>query len=119
MDWGLCRTFEKGKWGLRKKLHFPTYYYYGGIFIDFSGYWFWLITAFIDDQSEGTIWKTWVWDKFFIFVQLFRRWFWCLIRVENEQTNNLEKYRTILEIPELDNYEEDTKVEETSHKKMI
>jgi hypothetical protein len=118
IDWGLCRTFAKGKWGLRKKTHYPNAVYYAGICIDFLGYWLWLVTAFIND-GEGTFWSSFFWLKFFIFVQLFRRWFWCLIRVENEQTNNLEKYRTILEIPELDTYEEDMKLEENNLKKMV
>jgi hypothetical protein len=31
----------------------------------------------------------------------------------------LEKYRTLLEIPEINDYEEDIKVEESKYKKMI
>ena len=37
----------------------------------------------------------------------FRRAQWSLIRLENEQLNNFEKYRTILEIPAVKEDEED------------
>jgi hypothetical protein len=36
-----------------------------------------------------------------MFAEGFRRALWALFRLENEQVNNFEKYRTILEIPPL------------------
>lgn len=33
--------------------------------------------------------------------EIYRRVLWALFRVENENVNNLEKYRTFLEIPQL------------------
>jgi len=33
--------------------------------------------------------------------EAFRRALWSLFRVENENVNNFEKYRTIMEIPKL------------------
>jgi len=36
-----------------------------------------------------------------IMVEAFRRTFWALIRVENEQFNNFEKYRDVLQIPDI------------------
>jgi hypothetical protein len=38
-------------------------------------------------------------------LELFRRWQWALIRIENEQVNNLEKYRHVLDIPEVTDYD--------------
>jgi hypothetical protein len=37
--------------------------------------------------------------------EAFRRSQWSLFRVENENVNNLEKYRNILEIPKLSDEE--------------
>ena len=34
-------------------------------------------------------------------LEIIRRIVWCIIRIENENTTNPEKYRTILTIPEL------------------
>jgi len=38
---------------------------------------------------------------FLAVAELFRRYIWALIRIENEQVSNLEQYRYILEVPEL------------------
>ena len=71
----------------------------------------WLLTAFI--ETDDMFFDTYTYETLYAFLGVFRRWFWALLRVENEHVNNFEKYRTILEIPELDDYEADTKVEET------
>jgi hypothetical protein len=41
--------------------------------------------------------------------ELFRRGQWAIIRLENEQVNNLEKYRTFLEIPPVREEEEESR----------
>ena len=43
----------------------------------------------------------------FIFAEAFRRALWALLRVENEQNNNLEAYRTIPYIPPIVEDEDD------------
>ena len=59
-----------------------------------------MITAFID--LDGYPFLTGITYGTLIGVlELFRRWQWSLIRIENEQVNNLEKYRHILDIPEV------------------
>jgi predicted AAA+ superfamily ATPase len=40
------------------------------------------------------------------FIEAFRRAQWALLRVENENVNNFEKYRTFLEVPEVQEDEE-------------
>jgi hypothetical protein len=111
MDWGLCRTKAAGKWGLRDKLTYPVHCYYTASVLNIIIRWTWLSTAFI--EKDYTFLDTYAWGTFKEFLSVFRRWFWALLRIENEHVNNFEKYRTILEIPELDDYEADTKVEET------
>lgn len=39
--------------------------------------------------------------------EAFRRAQWAVLRVENENINNYEKYRSILEIPEMKDEEEE------------
>jgi hypothetical protein len=49
-------------------------------------------------------------------IDFIRRFFWTLIRLENEQINNPEGYRQILEIPEV--IEHDDKNERVEEKKL-
>ena len=42
-----------------------------------------------------------------------------MIRIENEQVNNLEKYRHVLDIPDVTDYVEDSKREETKYGAMV
>jgi septin family protein len=35
-----------------------------------------------------------------MFIEALRRTQWALIRIENENVNNFERYRTVLQIPE-------------------
>ena len=71
----------------------------------------WLVPVFLDTQ-------TFPWVASFGFgtmigvLELFRRWQWCLIRIENESVNNLEAYRYILDIPLVNDYEENKQKEE-------
>lgn len=42
-------------------------------------------------------------DTFLILsIEVFRRAQWAILRVENENCNNFEQYRTVLQIPEFD-----------------
>lgn len=43
--------------------------------------------------------KLWGWILLSAFLELWRRWCWSLIKIENENINNFEKYRDITEIP--------------------
>jgi septin family protein len=45
-------------------------------------------------------------------VEGFRRAQWSLIRIENENVNNFERYRNILQIPAFKDDEEETEQEE-------
>ena len=52
-------------------------------------------------------------------IDMTRRFFWTLIRLENEQVNNPEGFREILEIPEITEQEEiDSRVEEKNYAKI-
>lgn len=85
---------------LRDKLMYPSTYYYVAMLINFILRLIWLVgfiqLSFIDSVLEGEI-KIF----FFSFVEILRRIIWTTLRVENENVNNLEKYRSIMEIPSL------------------
>ena len=118
MDWGLCRCSEPGKYGLRQVINYKPSFYYYAIVSDLLLRFTWIVRALIDVNSFP--WFSGVWHGTFIgALELFRRWQWAIIRIENEQVNNLEKYRHVLDIPDVTDYVEDTKIEETKYSAMV
>ena len=96
MDWNL--GYLKAKYFfLREKLQYPIYFYYCALIINFILRFTWLINFFIFTDKEFDEIKVFV----FSILEIFRRTQWAFFRVENENQNNFEKYRTFLEIPEL------------------
>ena len=95
MDWGLLRTREKGKWGLRHKLMYPVWFYYFAAFTNLTLRFVWVIPlAFqllIPSFSLSHLHVLLI-----SIAELFRRAQWALLRIENENVNNFEKYRNIL-----------------------
>jgi len=51
MDWGLLRSKEPGKYGLRDKLHYPAWCYYWCIFWDCLLKCTWMIAAGLDSKQ--------------------------------------------------------------------
>lgn len=99
MDWGLLRTKEPGRYGLRDKLNYPTWFYYYAIVSDLILRFTWLITIMPLGNPNSAFNNFQVMSFILILSECFRRAQWSLIRVENEQNNNFEKYRTIPIIP--------------------
>lgn len=97
MDWGLLR-FKSKYLLLRDNIVYPKNYYYLGMLSNLLLRFAWLIN-FVDFKPLG------VHDEVKIFIlmvlEVYRRIQWGLFRIENENTNNPEKYREILEIPQL------------------
>lgn len=52
-------------------------------------------------------------------IDMTRRFFWTLIRLENEQINNPEGFRSILEIPEINEQETNERTEEKKYAQMF
>lgn len=101
IDWGLFRSREKGKWLLRHKIMFPSYFYYVGIVTNLLMRLAWTTTftqpylpTFLHDENNLIL--------FLSVLEIVRRAQWAVIRIENENVNNFERYRNILQIPELD-----------------
>ena len=99
MDWDLGQIRSKNFY-LRDKLMYPKYYYYWTIVTNFFLRFTWIYNIFISTGIAGDLIKIFI----FSFLEIFRRIQWTFFRVENENQNNFEKYRAILDIPELPSY---------------
>ena len=103
MDWGLLRLNTPGHPNrfLREKINYHPYFYYWSMVTDGLLRFFWVITLFAATKGkEGSAFHSLsIISLISILAEAFRRAQWALIRVENEQNNNLEAYRTIPIIP--------------------
>ena len=83
MDWGLLRSKEKDKYGLRPIINYDPSFYYYAIVSDFFLRCTWILSVvlylnnvpFVSTIGYGTCMGI---------LELFRRWQWALIRIENE-----------------------------------
>ena len=96
IDWGIGRFFSKN-FLLRDNITFSKFSYYYAIFCDIVLRFNWIVDFLnlsfnIDDE-----WKNFI----FAILEAYRRIQWCTFRIENENINNPEQYRTIMNIPEL------------------
>ena len=95
LDWGCGRKNNK-HFFLREKITFPQILYYIAIFYNvvIRSSWTW---SFIPIPSYLSEWKTLLIHT----LDIIRRGVWGLIRIENENLNNPEHYRSFLTIPDL------------------
>jgi hypothetical protein len=104
MDWGLIRSTEPGKYGLRPKIRFPARFYYFAMVVNLILRFFWVLGVFtfaFDTKVGDVIDQLALMTFFSMMAEALRRTQWSLIRVENEFFNNFEQYRTIPIIPKL------------------
>jgi len=107
MDWGLLRSQEPGRKFLRHKLLYPRNFYYWAIFSNMILRFFWLLSLMPASFFNETFENAQAWIFIADLAEGIRRTQWALIRVENENINNFEKYRTILQIPSVKDQEEE------------
>lgn len=105
MDWGLLRSKKQGTFMLRPKILLPASFYYYAIVSNLILRFGWVAALYASAMP------VWVNNYQVLIITLcvaegFRRAQWSIIRLENEQTNNFEKYRTFLEIPAVKDDEE-------------
>jgi hypothetical protein len=94
MDTSLGRIKSK-YFFLRDKIIFPKKFYYYAIIINTALRFIWLLSYVeirVDEEVKVLT---------FSVLEIIRRTFWIMIRIENEYINNPEKYRNVLDIPEL------------------
>ena len=108
MDWGLFRLNTKGHPNrfLREKINYqPTFYYFAIISNFFLRYIF-ILGLFALGNQDSLFNEMKGITGVLIAAEAIRRAQWALLRVENEQNNNLETYRTIPIIPPIVNSKE-------------
>ncbi|CAG9322380.1 unnamed protein product [Blepharisma stoltei] len=97
-DWGLLRNSNNGPF-LRGKICFPRNYYYKIMLINFFLRFNWTLTlvpyaafnnAYVNPEMLYTV---------ILVLEIFRRTLWTILRVERENTGNVEKYRKIDYLP--------------------
>ncbi len=65
-----------------------------------------MIAAGLDSKQQPWLVSLW-YTTLLGLLELLRRWQWSLLRIENEQINNYEKYRNVVESPEVNEWSED------------
>ena len=105
MDWGLWRSTEPGKYGLRPTISYPAKFYYVAAAVNLFLRFFWVFQIFSIEWGNASFAKAYTDLQILTFLaviaEAFRRAQWALIRVENEFHNNFEAYRSIPQIPGL------------------
>jgi len=91
MDWSL--SFRH----LREKLLYPKQVYYVAIMADFVLRCAWTLT--ISPQSFGIILNPLILASILAAVELCRRAMWNIFRLENEELNNIGKFRVVKDLP--------------------
>lgn len=106
MDWGLFRSpKESGKKFLRDKILFPKRLYYFAIGANTILRLIWILQVVPALRENPHVLLS-----ILGLAEGFRRMMWTLLRVENENVNNFERYRNVLMIPAIkEDYEEDEK----------
>lgn len=101
MDWGLLRQNEPCKKNrfLREKINYAPGFYYWAIFSDFVLRYIYILFLYNLGRKDSFFNSLDLMFALSTFAEGFRRAQWALLRVENEQNNNLEAYRTIPIIP--------------------
>ena len=107
MDWGLWRCSKPERYGLREVITYPKWYYYYAIVNDLILRLLWLFGVFLS-PIDFPILVSIGWGTLMGVLELYRRWCWSLLRIENEQVSNLEKYRNVLDIPEVTESQDET-----------
>jgi xenotropic and polytropic retrovirus receptor 1 len=101
VDWGLGHTHTRHP-GLRDQLMYPKALYYVAAVLDFFLRFAWTLTilpftstlVLLDHNRQDLILL-----PLLYFLELFRRFIWGLIRVENEHVNNTEQFRREQHVP--------------------
>jgi hypothetical protein len=100
MDWGLLRSTDRGKFMLRPEIRLPVWFYYLAALTNLLLRLLWILPLF---QTSMPVWVSQgqVLTTCLAVAEILRRAQWAILRLENEQVNNLENYRTQLDMEDL------------------
>ena len=100
MDWGFFRGGQNDPIFLRHKLLYPVRFYYFAAVTNLAMRLMWIMPLY-RKYNKGNPFFYNQWDVCMLTViEAIRRAQWALIRIENENVNNFERYRNVLQIPE-------------------
>mmetsp|Transcript_33494 Transcript_33494/g.32952 ORF Transcript_33494/g.32952 Transcript_33494/m.32952 type:complete len:180 (-) Transcript_33494:8-547(-) len=97
MDWGLLRD----KRLLREQILYPPSYYYFSSVTNLILRFAWVLSFLPPSYWPATFRSIEGLTLVLGVLEIYRRAQWSLFRLENENINNYEKYRTVLEVPRL------------------
>ena len=97
IDWGLLENPRKGIW-LRKTTLYPQWRYVFAMVLNTVLRFVWLMDFFGLFSNDGTISPYFV-ASFTAFLEVCRRGNWNIYRIENEQVNNVGKFRVVKSVP--------------------
>jgi hypothetical protein len=100
MDWGL---FSLTTLRFRERRLYPKRFYVyaviGDVFLRFN----WILTMLPVQALETSVLSAETIISVSSFLEIFRRAFWTLFRIENEKFSNIEKYRQVDFVPKIPN----------------
>jgi len=95
MDWGLFERNDK-HWLLRKEITYPTWFYFEAVITDVLLRLTWILRLL----PSGTLpWDSRITSFTLAMLEVFRRFQWNFIRMENEHVNNCGMFRATKDIP--------------------
>jgi len=99
MDWGVFMGTKPGYKLLRDKLKYPHYFYFIFMVLNFFLRFAWVATLLPTTMFKPTFNDMQGINLILSVMEFYRRSQWSLLRVENENVNNFEKYRISMDIP--------------------
>ena len=93
--------------------------YYALLAYDIPARFAFLIALIVDPKTHPFVANPLFFSTFLFGVDLFRRFCWFLLRIESEQVNNYEKFRTLDEIPEVNDEVEEETMSEAKYSNMV
>ena len=100
MDWGFFRGTGKDPKFLRHKLLYPVCFYYFAAATNLMMRAMWILPLFRENYKYSAFAYNQCDITLLMLIEALRRTQWALIRIENENVNNFERYRNVLQIPE-------------------
>ena len=102
ITYGMLRCWKAPKWGLREKLYLPSWVYYPMIVYCMLARWVFAIDIFVFDRcSYGLMQDPLIYSSIVYSIDVVRRFIWVYLRTECEMVYNLESFRSVDEIPEV------------------
>jgi len=115
ISYGLLRSWKAGYWGLRDTLMYPQWMYYALLCYDIPARFAFIVALVLDPKKFPFVKDPLFYSTMLFAIELLRRFCWFLMRIESEQINNFEKFRQILEIPEVTEEVEDENIEQVKY----